>query len=165
MPQPLAPQMGEPLATVGHAVPQSRQCAGSLAVSTQAPPQLVEPLGQSLTHLPSEQAWSVAHGLSQPPQLAGLVLMLTQAVPHSAKPRTESHPQSAGREVLAMRYSVLSVPTSDDLAQESGHQRTTCLFRMLPVRPSRDAVSNRSNVWMSKLCYPLECYNSNRGLC
>lgn len=89
MPQPVAPQVGEPLATVGHAVSQSWQCAGSVVVSTQAPPQLVVPPGQLLTHLPSEQAWSVAHGLSQPPQLAGLVLMLTQAVPHSANPGSQ----------------------------------------------------------------------------
>src|SRR5512138_3437428 len=56
MSQPLAPQLAEPFATVGHAVSQARQCAGSLVVSTQEPLQLTVPLGQSVTHLPSEHA-------------------------------------------------------------------------------------------------------------
>lgn len=84
MPQPLAPQVGAPFATDGQAVSQLVQWAGSVAVSTQEPPQFVVPLGQSLTHLPAAQAWSAAHGLSQPPQFAGLTLVSTQAVPHSA---------------------------------------------------------------------------------
>lgn len=56
MPQPLAPHMGEPLATEGQAVSQLVQWAGSAAISTQEPPQFVVPLGQSLTHLPAAQA-------------------------------------------------------------------------------------------------------------
>lgn len=84
MPQPLAPQVALPLGTPAQAVSQLLQCEGSLAVSTHAPPQFVVPLGQSVTHLPSEHAWPVAHGLPQPPQLAGLLLMSTQAEPHSA---------------------------------------------------------------------------------
>ena len=55
MPQPAVPQVALPLATPGQAVPQPWQWAGSEAVSTQEPPQLVLPLGQSLRHLPLEQ--------------------------------------------------------------------------------------------------------------
>ncbi len=85
-PQPLASQVAEPLTTAGQALLQVVQWAGSLAVSTQDPPQFVVPPGQPLTHLPFEQASVAPHGLSQPPQLAGLVLVSTQAEPHSAKP-------------------------------------------------------------------------------
>jgi hypothetical protein len=52
MSQPEAPQTGVPFATVGHAVAQSIQCAGSVEVSAQVPPQFVVPLGQLLAHLP-----------------------------------------------------------------------------------------------------------------
>lgn len=86
MPQPLLPQVARPLATPAQAVWQFWQCAGSLPVSTQEPPQFVVPLGHSVTHLPPAQACSVAQGLSQPPQLAGLTLVSTQAEPHSANP-------------------------------------------------------------------------------
>ncbi len=92
MPQPLASQVAEPFATDGQALSQLVQCAGSIVVSTQAPPQFVVPPGQPLTHLPTEQASVAPHGLSQPPQLAGLVLVSTQAEPHSAKPCAQALP-------------------------------------------------------------------------
>ena len=75
-----------PLATPGQAFWQVWQWAGSVAVSTQEPPQLAVPLGQSATHLPPAQAWSSAQGLSQPPQLLGLVSVSMHAEPHRAKP-------------------------------------------------------------------------------
>jgi hypothetical protein len=86
MSQPPAAQVAEPFATDGQALSQLVQCAGSIVVSTQDPPQFVVPPGQPLTHLPLEQASVAPHGLSQPPQSEGLVLVSTQAVPHNAKP-------------------------------------------------------------------------------
>jgi hypothetical protein len=79
-------QVALPLATPAQAVSQLWQWAGSLAVSTQAPPQLVVPFGQFATHLPLEQASSAAQGLSHPPQLPWLLLVSMQADPHNAKP-------------------------------------------------------------------------------
>jgi hypothetical protein len=94
MPQPLAPQVARPFATPAQAVSQFWQCPASVAKSTHEPPQLVLPLGHSVTHLPFEHACSVAHGLSQPPQLAGLALVSMQAEPHSAKPWSQLAPHT-----------------------------------------------------------------------
>ena len=56
MPQLPPLHVALPFATPGQALPQLLQCAGSWLVSMQEPPQFSVPFGQSLTHLPSEQA-------------------------------------------------------------------------------------------------------------
>src|SRR5689334_20550036 len=83
-PQPLALQVGWPLATAGQPLPQPRQLAGSALVSTHDPPQLLVVPGHVVRHSPPPQTWPSPHGLSQPPQWAGLTSVSTQAVPHSA---------------------------------------------------------------------------------
>jgi hypothetical protein len=92
MSQPVAPQMGLPFVTVGHAVMQSWQCAGSIEVSAQVPLQFVVPLGQSLAHWPSTQTWFVAQALSQPPQFAGSVLTSLHPPEHDARPWLQVKP-------------------------------------------------------------------------
>src|SRR4051812_32561747 len=62
MPQPPAPHVAWPFATPEQAVPQTWQCPASVARSTHEPPQLVIPLGQSVTHLPLEHACPSAQG-------------------------------------------------------------------------------------------------------
>lgn len=54
MPHPLASHLAEPSTTVGHALSQPRQCAGSWLVSKHEPPQFSVPGGQLLTHMPEE---------------------------------------------------------------------------------------------------------------
>lgn len=109
-------QIAVPLATPGHAVEQSMQCAGSFVVSTQAPPQLVVSSGHLLEHLPSEQTSSEPQALSQPPQLAGSLPVLTQAEPHSAKPWSQLAPHLPASQ-MAMPFAGASHGECVSLAQ------------------------------------------------
>jgi hypothetical protein len=59
--------------------PHIPQLSGSMFVSTQKPPQLVEPDGQ--TQLPATQMVPPPQTRPQPPQLSGLMAVFTQLCP------------------------------------------------------------------------------------
>ena len=55
--------------------------------STQTPPQLVDPAGQ--TQKPAEQIIPPPHVVPQPPQLRASLRMSTQLAPHSVRPAVQ----------------------------------------------------------------------------
>ena len=80
LPQQVPLQQTLPLA---HALVQEPQWLGSAFVLTQAPLQLVVPLGQPVPQLPFAQVWPEPHTLPQMPQLLLSVSVFTQALPHT----------------------------------------------------------------------------------
>lgn len=67
--------------------PQEPQCAGSVARSTQAPPQLAwVGRAQVAAQLPSEQTCPGAQAFPQAPQFCGSLSVRTQRLPQSEVP-------------------------------------------------------------------------------
>ena len=75
-------QTALPCSGTPQAIPQPPQSAGSEAVSTQAPPQFVVPLGQEVVQVPPAQTWFVPQAWPQPPQFLGSEARSTQDEPH-----------------------------------------------------------------------------------
>jgi hypothetical protein len=72
--------LAEQTSPAAQAVAQLPQCAGSVRVSTQTPPQTTCPVGQAQT--PAEQLWPPVHTFPQAPQLFGSLARFTQEPPH-----------------------------------------------------------------------------------
>jgi hypothetical protein len=73
-----------PFAGVGHALPQVRQLAGSVVVSTHEPEQFVAPPVQLSPQTPSVHTSFAPHVFPHSPQLNGSVPVNTQALPQRA---------------------------------------------------------------------------------
>jgi hypothetical protein len=84
-------QVAWPLAGSLQATPHAEQLPGSVAVSTQRPPQLL-PLAQLEPQLPALQTSPAAHGRSQPPQCLGSPDTSTHRSPHLTKPGSQMKP-------------------------------------------------------------------------
>jgi len=71
-------------------MPQLPQCATVLSVSTQAPPQFVNPDWHLSEHCPSEQTSPLRHLLLHEPQRSGSLDVLTQVPSHSCNGEVQS---------------------------------------------------------------------------
>jgi hypothetical protein len=67
-------------------MPQPPQFAGSIDVSTQAPPQSVVPPPQFVAQAEFEQTWPLGQMMPHMPQLLESIVVSTQAVPHFVVP-------------------------------------------------------------------------------
>jgi hypothetical protein len=109
-------------------MPQPLQCAGSVAVLTQTPEQLVVPVPHEVVHVPIEQTWPAVHARPHMPQLALSVVVLV------SQPLAAFMSQSAKPVAHAPRTHVPVEQVAAALAKRQTTPHPPQLFASVPRR-------------------------------